>query len=81
LTSTEAVVTAHARREGLITSEEKPNAYRQLPYDLPGDPALAHAIDEQARPPASCIDAVDHPCLTLHYPTLKPRTYLDRPDK
>ncbi|MHA7234304.1 DODA-type extradiol aromatic ring-opening family dioxygenase, partial [Burkholderia pseudomallei] len=81
LTTTEAVVTAHARRAGRFTSDEMPNAIRQLPYDLAGDPALAHAIAEQARRRASWIDAVDDPCLPLHYATLNPWTYLGRPDK
>ena len=42
-TTVEFVVTSHARRSGLYTSDELPRGIRQLPYDLAGDPALAKA--------------------------------------
>ncbi|KGS04130.1 catechol 1,2-dioxygenase [Burkholderia sp. ABCPW 111] len=80
-TTTEAVVTSHARREGRFTSDEMPNAIRQLSYDLAGDPELAHAIAELAPRRASWIAAVDDPCLPIHYATLNPWTYLGRPDR
>ncbi|AHI67475.1 catechol 1,2-dioxygenase [Burkholderia thailandensis] len=80
-TTTEAVVTAHARRAGRFTSDEMPNAIRQLPYDLAGDPELARAIAGLATRHACWIAAVDDPCLPIHYATLNPWTYLGRPDK
>lgn len=80
-TTTEAVVAAHARRSGCFTSDEMPVAIRQLPYDLRGDPDLAHAIAGVAAQRASWIDAVDDPCLPIHYATLIPWRYLGRNDK
>src|SRR3712207_9309818 len=43
-TTVEFVVTAQDRRAGLFTSEELPRGMCRIPYDWPGDPALAHAM-------------------------------------
>ncbi|KVE38490.1 catechol 1,2-dioxygenase [Burkholderia sp. TSV86] len=80
-TTTGAVVTAHERRVGRFTSDEMPWAIRQLPYNLAGDPELAHTIADLSPRHASWIDAVDDPYLPIHYATLNPWTYLGRPDK
>ncbi|MEV5379834.1 catechol 1,2-dioxygenase [Streptomyces nondiastaticus] len=77
-TTTEAVITAHPRREGLFTSDEMPSAISRLPYDLPGDPALAHAVAGLAAERKVWIEANDDPHLPLHYATLNLWTYLGR---
>ncbi|KNB50711.1 catechol 1,2-dioxygenase [Streptomyces caatingaensis] len=79
-TTTEAVITAHPRREGLFTSDEMPAALSRLPYDLPGDPELAHAAARLAEERGVWLQANDDPYLPVHYATLNLWTYLGRPD-
>ncbi len=67
----EHIVSSHARRQGLFTSDELPRGMAQMPYDIKGDPELAEAW-------AGCADdredtwitAVDDPYLPIHYPTV-----------
>ena len=80
-TTTEFVVTAEAMREGVFTSAEMPSALRQLPYALPGDPALAQAIAEAADAAGTFVTAVDDPYLPIQYATLNLWTYLAAPGK
>ncbi|MFC5719467.1 catechol 1,2-dioxygenase [Streptomyces gamaensis] len=80
-TTTETVITAHPRRSGLFTSDEMPGAISRLPYDLPGDPQLAHAVAEAAERRGQWLTANDDPYLPVHYATLNLWTYLGRPDK
>ncbi|MEU5188131.1 catechol 1,2-dioxygenase [Streptomyces klenkii] len=80
-TTTEAVITAHPRRKGLFTSDEMPSAISRLPYDLPGDPALAHAVAGLAAERKVWIEANDDPHLPIHYATLNLWTYLGRTGK
>jgi len=47
-TTIEHIVASHDRRSGSYTSEELPRGMAQMPYDLPGDPELAHAWAAQA---------------------------------
>ncbi|MFC5148328.1 catechol 1,2-dioxygenase [Streptomyces aureoversilis] len=75
-TTTEAVITAHPRRTGLFTSDEMPGAISRLPYDLPGDPELAHAVAALAEERKVWIAANDDPHLPIHYATLNLWTYL-----
>ncbi|GHC57283.1 catechol 1,2-dioxygenase [Streptomyces cinnamoneus] len=75
-TTTETVVTAHPRRQGLFTSDEMPGAISRLPYDLPGDPGLAHAVADVAQERSLWITANDDPYLPVHYATLNLWTYL-----
>ncbi|CAM5305146.1 DODA-type extradiol aromatic ring-opening family dioxygenase [Streptomyces abikoensis] len=77
-TTTEAVITAHPRRQGLFTSDEMPSAISRLPYDLPGDPGLAHAVAALAARRKVWIEANDDPYLPVHYATLNLWTYLGR---
>ncbi|MCE9623778.1 MAG: catechol 1,2-dioxygenase [Actinomycetia bacterium] len=70
-TTFEWVVTAHDRRAGRFTSEELPRGNPQMPYDLPGDPALAHLIAQVASERADTwVHASEDPCLAIHYPTV-----------
>lgn len=80
-TTTEFVVTSHARRTGVFTSSEMPQAFRQIPFDLPGDPALATAIEAEAGRDGCWTAAVDDPHLPVQYATLNLHTYLGQPGK
>ena len=70
-TTVEHIVTAHDRRSGLFTSDELPRAMRDVPYDMPGDPELAHAMAALAEGrDDTWILACDEPSLPVHYPTI-----------
>lgn len=79
-TTLDTVVTSAPRRHGLFTSDEMPIAINRLPYDLTGDPGLAHAIAEAAGRQNLYVNAVEDPGLPIHYATLIPWTFLGRPD-
>lgn len=68
-TTVEFVVTAHARRAGLFTSEELPRGMRQRPYDFPGDPELARLIAAKADQHGTWITAIDDDHLPISYAT------------
>ena len=82
-TTVEFVVTAHARRAGLFTSEELPRGMSKRPYDFAGDPELAHLIAAQAGRHGTWITAIDDPCLPIFYATTNLWEYLGKglPDK
>ncbi len=80
-TTTEFIVTAHNNRAGVFTSSEMPTALRQIPYEIPGDPELAHAISSEASNGGSWAAAVDDPYLPIQYATLNLWSYLARPSK
>ena len=50
-TTVEHIITSHARRSGVYTSEELPRGMRQMPYDLRGDPELADCLRRSRRRP------------------------------
>ncbi|MCP2341862.1 3,4-dihydroxyphenylacetate 2,3-dioxygenase [Actinomadura rupiterrae] len=75
-TTVEFVVTAHARRAGLYTSDELPRGMCRVPYDFPGDPELAHAIASHAAEQGTWITPVDDPYLPIHYATVNLWTFL-----
>lgn len=70
-TTFEWVVSAHERRVGRFTSEELPRGNPQMPYDLPGDPELAHLVatvaDERSD---TWVHASDDPYLPIKYATV-----------
>ncbi|MHB2019539.1 MAG: DODA-type extradiol aromatic ring-opening family dioxygenase [Candidatus Xenobia bacterium] len=78
-TTTEFVVTSHDVRRGLFTSSEMPTAFRQVPYDLKGDPELASAVCDEASRDGVWAVAVDDPHLPIQYATLNLWSYLARP--
>jgi aromatic ring-opening dioxygenase catalytic subunit (LigB family) len=80
-TTTEFVVTSHDGRAGLFTSSEMPTAFRQVPYDLPGDPELAKTICDEAGREGTWAVAVDDPHLPIQYATLNLGSYLQSPGK
>ena len=76
-TTFEHIVTAHQRRRGRYTSDELPRGNPAMPYDLPGDPELAHAIAAQAEGrDDTFIHATDDPYIGIHYPTVYLTPYL-----
>ncbi len=75
-TIVEFCVAAHSRRAGLFTSDELPRGMKQIPYDLKGSPALAHAIAERATEAGVRTTANDDPWLPIHYPTVNLSTFL-----
>jgi len=75
-TTVEFVVTSHARRQGKYTSEELPRGMRQVPFDLPGDPALAARIADYASADGVRTTPIDDPYLPIHYPTVNLAHYL-----
>jgi 3,4-dihydroxyphenylacetate 2,3-dioxygenase len=68
-TTVEFVVTAHARRAGLFTSEELPRGMSQRPYDFQGDPELAHLIATKDVQHGTWITANDDDHLPIFYAT------------
>jgi len=82
-TTVEFVVTAHARRHGLFTSEELPRGMTQRPYDFPGDPELAHLIAAKADQHSTWITAIDDDHLPIFYATTNVWEFLGQglPDK
>lgn len=77
-TTVEFVITAHARRQGLYTSEELPRGMSQVPYNLRGNPTLARNIaDAVAAGGTPCI-ASDDAYLPVHYPTVNLAHFLNR---
>jgi 3,4-dihydroxyphenylacetate 2,3-dioxygenase len=80
-TTVEFVVTGHARRAGLFTSEELPRGMCRMHYDFPGDPELAHAVAAQADGHGTWITSIDDPYLPIFYATTNLWTYLGVPEK
>ncbi|MEV7597078.1 3,4-dihydroxyphenylacetate 2,3-dioxygenase [Kitasatospora sp. NPDC089797] len=82
-TTVEFVVTAHARRAGLFTSEELPRGMSRMPYDYPGDPELARNVAGFAERHGTWITPIDDPFLPVYYATINLWKYLGEglPDK
>lgn len=70
-------VNSCARYQGLYSSNEFPQFIHDLPYDIPGNPALGEAI--AARATASGVRVLSHQIqsLDLEYGTLVPIHYMD----
>jgi len=70
-TTFEWVVSASERRSGRFTSEELPRGNPQMPYDLPGDPHLAHLVEAvAAERTETWVHASADPCLPVKYATI-----------
>lgn len=72
----EFLVASHERRAGHYTSDELPRGMSAIPYDVPGDPALAKAIEREVVAAGSWCTAIDDPHLPIHYPTVNLLHYL-----
>jgi 3,4-dihydroxyphenylacetate 2,3-dioxygenase len=78
-TTVEHIISSHAHRSGVYTSEELPRGMRQMPYDLRGDPELANAFAELAADRDDTrVLACDDPYLPIHYPTTNLLPFLQR---
>ena len=81
-TTVEHIVSAQERRTGSFTSDELPRAMRDVAYDMPGDPVLAHAVASlAAERDDTWILACDEPSLPVHYPTINLLGYLQRDER
>ena len=70
-TTIEHIVASHEHRSGTYTSEELPRGMKQMPYDMAGDPELAHAWEAEATGRSDTwITAIDDAYLPVHYPCL-----------
>jgi 3,4-dihydroxyphenylacetate 2,3-dioxygenase len=76
-TTFEHCITAHERRSGHFTSDELPRGMAAMPYDVPGDPELAHAVAKVADDTdGTWVHATDDPYIAIHYPTVNLLGYL-----
>ena len=67
----EHIITSAERREGKFTSHELPRGMRQIPYDMPGDPELANALQKLAEGrDDTWVLASDDPYLPVFYGTI-----------
>jgi 3,4-dihydroxyphenylacetate 2,3-dioxygenase len=71
----EFVVNAHARLEGVYTSDELPWMIHDYQYDYPGDPELAELIVAEAVQRGVPAITSAHRGLPVHYGTLNPMHY------
>ncbi len=76
-TTVEFVISAHASRSGLYTSEELPRGMARIPYDLKGDPELARLICDHVNAEGVRCHASDDSALPIHYPTINVAHYLN----
>jgi len=75
-TTVEFVVTAQDRRAGLFTSEELPRGMMRIPYDWPGDPELAWAVEGCSPRHSTWVTAIDDQYLPVFYATVNLWKYL-----
>jgi aromatic ring-opening dioxygenase catalytic subunit (LigB family) len=75
-TTVEFVVTAQDRRAGLFTSEELPRGMMRVPYDWPGDPELAWAMEKCSPQHSTWVTAIDDQYLPVFYATVNLWKYL-----
>ncbi|MGH8979466.1 MAG: catechol 1,2-dioxygenase [Acidimicrobiales bacterium] len=81
-TTFEHCITAHARRVGRYTSDELPRGMAGVPYDVPGDPELAHAVAAVAdETDDTWVHATDDPHFPIHYPTVNLLGFLQRDER
>jgi 3,4-dihydroxyphenylacetate 2,3-dioxygenase len=71
----EFILNAHARHEGIYTSDEIPWMIHEYAYDHPGDPELAALIADEAKRRGVPAEAAAHRGLPVHYGTLNPMHY------
>lgn len=76
-TTVEFCVSGQERRKGLYTSDELPRGMCQVPYDMKGNPVLARSMAEQATRAGVRTNAIDDPCLPVHYPTINLNHFLN----
>lgn len=77
----EHLLSAHDRRRGAYTSDELPRGLAGIPYDFPGDPALADAAAAAAERFGQRAHASRDPHLPIHYPTVNLLHHLHRGER
>ncbi len=75
-TTVEYVVTSHARRSGLFTSDELPRGMSRIPFDYRGDPELAELMAAEGEGAGTWVSAIDDQYLPLTYATINLWTFL-----
>ena len=76
-TTVEFVVSAHANRTGIYTSEELPRGMAKIPYSLKGDPVLSRLICDHVNSEGVRCHASDDSALPIHYPTINVAHFLN----
>ena len=77
-TTVEFVVTSHAERSGLFTSEELPRVMSQIPYAFKGNPELANSMTKYDEKNGTWITPISDPHLPIFYATVNLWHYLGR---
>lgn len=77
-TTVEFVITSHAERSGLFTSEELPRGMSQVPYAFKGDPELANAVANYDEKNGTWVTPISDPHLPVFYATINLWHYLGR---
>jgi 3,4-dihydroxyphenylacetate 2,3-dioxygenase len=77
-TTVEFVVTSHAERSGLFTSEELPRGMSQIPYFFKGNPELANSLTKYDEKNGTWITPISDPHLPIFYATVNLWHYLGR---
>ncbi len=75
------LVTGAEHYQGLYTSEELPQLLSDVPYDYPGAPELASAVEEVGRERGVPTIAVRSTAIAQHYPTLNLMHYLRKGER
>ena len=77
-TTVEFVVTSHAERSALFTSEELPRGMSQIPYFFKGNPELANSMTKYDEKNGTWITPISDPHLPIFYATVNLWHYLGR---
>ncbi|TVR36286.1 MAG: catechol 1,2-dioxygenase [Nitriliruptor sp.] len=80
-TTVEHVVSAHAHREGKMTSSELPRGMKQVPYSYDGDPELARLIAKHGNELGTPTHAEDDEYLPVYYATVNLVHYLQKDER
>ena len=77
-TTVEFVVTSHAERSGLFTSEELPRGMSQIPYAFKGNPELANSMTKYDEKNGTWVTPISDPHLPIVYATVNLWHFLGR---
>ncbi|HEU0167113.1 MAG TPA: hypothetical protein VFS62_05000 [Chloroflexota bacterium] len=75
--TTEYIVNANDRLQGIYTSDELPWMMHEYPYDYRGDPELACHIAAFEKERGVRVEAASYPHLPVHYVTLNTMKYFN----
>jgi 3,4-dihydroxyphenylacetate 2,3-dioxygenase len=80
-TTVEHVLSAHAHRQGRMTSSELPRGMAAVPYDYDGDPELARLAADLGKELGTPTHASDDEYLPVYYATVNLLHYLHTDEK